>query len=73
MTKKISYSKDIINYKQIRSKKQKLTIDVVLNLIYSVQIVKNRDSMLSCLLIDIKEAYNYISLIQLINIFSKET
>jgi len=63
LAKNSLYNKDILNYKQIRGKKQKLIIDVALNLVYNAQIIKNRDNTLSCLLINVEEAFNYISLI----------
>ncbi len=55
------YSKNILNYKQIENKKQKLAINAITNLIHDIQIINNRDNILSCLLIDVKEAFNSIS------------
>jgi len=63
LTKNSLYNKDILNYKQIRGKKQRLVIDIALNLVYNAQIIKNRGNTLSCLLINVKEAFNYILLI----------
>jgi hypothetical protein len=65
------YSKDILNYKQIKNRKQKSTIDVALNLVYNAQTVKNIDNTLSCLLINVKEIFDYVSFIQLINMLKK--
>jgi len=55
------YSKNILNYKQIENKKQKLAINAITNIIHDIQIINNRDNILSCLLIDVKEAFNSIS------------
>lgn len=65
------YSKDILNYRQMKDEKQKLIINTTLNLVYNTQIIKNRDNTLLCLLIDIKETFDYISLIQSINILKR--
>lgn len=65
------YNIDILNNKQIRDKKQKSTIDVALNLVYNAQIVENRDNTLFCSSINVKEAFDYVSFIILINILKK--
>jgi len=39
--------------------------------VYNAQIIKNRNNTLSCLLIDVKKTFNYVSLTQLINILKK--
>jgi len=71
LAKNSLYSKNILDYKQIEDKIQKSTINIVLNLIHNAQIVKNRDNMLFCLLIDVEEAFDYVLLIQLVNILKK--
>jgi hypothetical protein len=39
------YNKNILDYEQIRNRKQRLAINTIPNLIYNTQIVKNRDNI----------------------------
>jgi len=71
IAKSLIYNKDILNYKQIEDKKQKLSKKFIFNLTYNARIVRNRNDTLSCLLINVKEPFNCISFIQFINILKR--
>ena len=65
------YGKEILDHEQIEDWKQKSTIDAALNLVHNAQMSKNRDNTLLCLLIDVKEAFDHVSLTQLINVLKR--
>ena len=50
------------------SRKQILAIDVVMSLIYNIQLAKHNNEDTSILFIDIKEAYNHVLVNQLLKI-----
>ncbi len=58
MIKNSLYNKDIFNFQQIKDKKQKFAINAILNLVYNAQIIKNKNNILFCLFINIKEVFN---------------
>jgi len=71
----LSYTVEIndklLDFNQMRDRKQRSVIDVVLNLVHDVQMTKSRENTLICLLLDVKEAFNHVALKQLIKILIK--
>jgi len=71
----LSYTVEIndklLDFNQMRDRKQRSVIDVVLNLVHDVQMTKSRENTLICLLLDVKEAFDHVALKQLIKILIK--
>ncbi len=71
----LSYTAEIndklLNFDQMRDRKQRSAIDAVLNLVYDAQMTKSRENTLICLLLDVKEVFDQIALKQLIKILIK--
>ncbi len=71
----LSYTAEIndklLNFDQMRGRKQRSVIDVVLNLVHDVQMMKSRENTLICLLLDVKEVFDHVALKQLIKILIK--
>ncbi len=68
----LSYTAEIndklLNFDQMRDKKQRLAINAVLNLVHDAQMTKSRENTLICLLLDVKEVFDHVALKQLIKI-----
>jgi len=71
----LSYTAEIndklLNFDQMKGRKQRSAIDAVLNLVHNVQMAKSRENTLICLLLDVKEAFDHVTLKQLIKILIK--
>ncbi len=71
----LSYTAEIndklLNFDQMKDRKQRSAIDAVLNLVHNVQMAKSRENTLICLLLDVKEAFDHVTLKQLIKILIK--
>ncbi len=71
----LSYTAEIndklLNFDQMKDRKQRSAIKTVLNLVHSVQMAKSRENTLICLLLDVKEAFDHVTLKQLIKILIK--
>ncbi len=71
----LSYTAEIndklLNFDQMRGRKQRSAIDAVLNLVHDAQMTKSRENMLICLLLDVKEVFDHVALKQLIKILIK--
>jgi len=69
---KLSYTAEIndklLNFDQMKDRKQRSAIDAVLNLVHDVQITKSQENTLICLLLDVKEIFDHVALKQLIKI-----
>ncbi len=61
----------LLNCDQMRGRKQRSAIDAVLNLVHDAQIMKSRENTLICLLLDVKEVFDHVTLKQLIKILIK--
>jgi len=61
----------LLNFDQMRDRKQRSTIDAVLNLVHNAQMAKSRENTLIYLLLDVKEAFDHVALKQLIKILIK--
>ncbi len=71
----LSYTAEIndrlLNFDQIKDRKQRSAIDAVLNLVHDVQMMKSWENTLICLLLDVKEVFDHIALRQLVKILIK--
>jgi len=71
----LSYTAEIndklLNFDQIKDRKQRSAINAVLNLVHDVQMMKSQENTLICLLLDVKEVFDYVALKQLIKILIK--
>jgi len=71
----LSYTAEIndklLNFDQIKGRKQRSVIDAVLNLVHDAQMMKSRENTLICLLLDVKEVFDYVALKQLVKILIK--
>ena len=52
-------------------RKKRSAIDAVITLIHNIELTKNQGNTLSCLMLDVKGAFNYISIYQLLAIMEK--
>ncbi len=62
----------LLNFDQMRGRKQRLTINAVLNLVHDAQMAKSRENTLTCLLLDVKDVFDHVTLKQLIKILIKQ-
>ncbi len=71
----LSYTAEIndklLNFDQMKGRKQRSAINAVLNLVHDVQMMKSRENTLICLLLDVKEVFDHVVLKQLIKILIK--
>jgi len=71
----LSYTAEIndklLNFDQMRGRKQRSAIDAVLNLVHDAQMAKSRGNTLICLLLDVKEVFDHVALKQLVKILIK--
>ncbi len=61
----------LLNFNQIKDRKQRSVINAVLNLIHDAQMTKSRENTLFCLLLNVKEVFDHVALKQLIKILIK--
>ncbi len=62
----------LLDFDQMRDRKQRSVINAVLNLVHDAQIAKSRENTLTCLLLDIKDVFDHMTLKQLIKILIKQ-
>ncbi len=71
----LSYTAEIndklLNFDQMRDRKQRSAIDAVLNLVHDAQMTKSWENTLICLLLDVKEVFDHVALKQLVKILIK--
>ena len=67
----ISQVTDLLDMNQMRDRKQRSAIDAVMTLTHDIELAKNQGNTLSCLMLDVKGAFNYISMNQLLSIMEK--
>ena len=58
----------LLNFDQMKDRKQRSVINAVLNLVHNAQMTKSRENTLICLLLDVKEVFDHVALKQLIKI-----
>jgi hypothetical protein len=72
---RLSYTAELndklLNFDQMRDRKQRSAIDAMLNLVHDVQMTKNRKHTLICLLLNVKEVFDHVALKQLVKILIK--
>ncbi len=56
----------------MRDRKQRSAINAVLNLVHDAQMAKSRENTLTCLLLDVKDVFDHVTLKQLIKILIKQ-
>ena len=74
MTTRLSYLgqiTDLLDCDQTEGRKQMSAIDAVLALTHDIESARNRGEVLSCLLLDVKGAFDHVSLNQLLQILKK--
>ena len=62
---------NLLHNEQMRDKKNRSTIDASLCLLHNIQITKNSKNILSCLFLDVNDAFNHVSTDELIVILEK--
>ncbi len=62
----------LLDFNQMRNRKQRSAIDAVLNLVHDAQMAKSRENTLTCLLLDVKDVFDHVTLKQLIKILIKQ-
>ena len=71
----LSYTAEIndklLDFDQMRDRKQRSAINAVLNLVHDAQMTKSRENTLICLLLDVKEVFDHVALRQLVKILIK--
>jgi len=71
----LSYTAEIsdklLDFDQMKDRKQRSAINAVLDLIHDVQIMENLENTLICLLLNVKEAFDHVALKQLVKILIK--
>ena len=55
----------------MRGRKQRSAIDAVMTLTHDIELVRNQSNTLSCLMLDVKGAFDHISVHQLLTIMYK--
>ena len=67
----ISQVTDLLDMDQMGGRKQRSAIDAVITLTHNIELAKNQGNTLSCLMLDVKGAFDYISIYQLLAIMEK--
>jgi len=71
----LSYTAEIndklLDFDQMKDRKQKSAINAVLNLVHDVQMTKSQENTFICLLLNVKEVFDHVVLKQLIKILIK--
>jgi len=62
----------LLNFNQMKDRKQRSAINAVLNLVHDAQMTKSRENMLTCLLLNVKDVFDHVMLKQLIKILIKQ-
>ncbi len=62
----------LLNFNQMRDRKQRSVINAVLNLVHDAQMAKSRENTLTCLLLNVKDVFDHVTLKQLIKILIKQ-
>ena len=57
----------------MRGRKQRSAIDAVMTLTHDIELARNQGNTLSCLMLDVKDAFDHISIHQLLSINKKTT
>ncbi len=74
MTSRLSYFEqisDLLNSNQMSERKELLAIDAVMNLTHDIELSLKEKKNTTCVFLNIKDAYDYVSLKQLLNVMKK--
>jgi len=69
---KAEINEKLLDFDQMGGRKQRSAIDAVLNLVHDAQMAKSRGNTLTCLLLDVKGAFDHVALEQLVKILIKQ-
>lgn len=67
----ISQITNLLDMDQMGGRKQRSAIDAVMTLTHDIELVNNQGNTLSCLFLDVKGAFDHISIHQLLAIMEK--
>jgi len=62
----------LLDFDQMRDRKQRSAINAVLNLVHDAQMTKSRENTLTYLLLNVKDVFDYVTLKQLIKILIQQ-
>ena len=62
---------NLLDIEQMGGRKNQSAIDAVMNVVYVIEIVNKNKNVLSCLLLDVKGAFDFVSIIQLLYVTKK--
>ncbi len=74
MTSRLSYfeqTSNLLDLNQMSKRKELSAIDAVLNLTHDIQVSLKEKKSTTCVFLDIKDAYDYVSINQLLNVMKK--
>ncbi len=61
-TESLKNSKALLDFEQMRDRKNHSAVNAVMNLIHDIQLARANNNTVSCVLLDIKEAFDHVSL-----------
>ena len=67
----ISQVTDLLDIDQMGGRKKRSVIDAVMTLTHNIELAKNQGNTLSCLMLDVKGAFDHISIYQLLATMKK--
>ena len=62
---------NLLDIEQMGGRKNHSAIDAVMNIVHDIEIANRNKSILSCLLLDVKGAFDFVSINQLLNVMKK--
>ena len=62
---------NMLNFNQIGGRKNRSVIDAILNLTHDIQIALTQKSIILCLFLNVKGAFNHVSINQLLRVLTK--
>ena len=62
---------NLLDIEQMGGRKNHSAIDAVMNVVHDIEIANRNKSVLSCLLLDVKGAFDFVSINQLLNVMKK--
>ncbi len=62
---------DLLDLNQMSERKDLLAIDAVMNLTHDIELLLKEKKSTTCVFLDIKSAYDYVSVKQLLNVMKK--
>jgi hypothetical protein len=74
MTSRLSYfeqTSDLLDLNQMSERKGLSAIDAIMNLTHDIEMSLKEKKSTTCVFLDIKDAYDYVSIKQLLNVMKK--